>query len=60
MNTAETVETMYPLLTSSVKALEEQVRQKGSTDGITYSADAKYTSLVLINAIDTALDKARK
>ena len=60
VNTAETVETMYPLITSSVKALEEQVRQKGSTDGITYSADAKYTSLVLINAIDTALDKARK
>ena len=60
VNTAETVETMYPLLTSSVKAIEEQVRQKGSTDGITYSADAKYTSLVLINAIDTALDKARK
>ncbi len=60
VNTAETVETMYPLLTSSVKSLEEQVRQKGSTDGITYSADAKYTSLVLINAIDTALDKARK
>ena len=60
VNTAETVETMYPLLTSSVKDLENQVKEKGSTDGITYSADAKYTSLVLINAIDTALDKARK
>ena len=51
---------MYPLLTYSVNYIEEQVRQKGSTDGITYSADAKYTSLVLINAIDTALDKAKK
>lgn len=60
VNTAETVETMYPLLSASIKSLEEQVRQKGSTDGITYSADAKYTSLVLINAIDTALDKARR
>lgn len=60
VNTAETVETMYPLLSASIKSLEEQVRQKGSTDGITYSADAKYTSIVLINAIDTALDKARR
>ena len=60
VNTSETVETMYPLLSSSLDAIEKQVRQKGSTDGITYSADAKYTSLVLINAIDTALDKARK
>ena len=60
VNTAETVETMYPLISSSLEALEKQVREKGSTDGITYSADAKYTSLVLINAIDTALDKAKK
>ena len=54
------VNTMYPLISSSLEALEKQVREKGSTDGITYSADAKYTSLVLINAIDTALDKAKK
>lgn len=60
VNTAEAVETMYPLLSSSLKELEAQVKQKGSTDGISYSADAKYTSLVLINAIDTALDKARE
>ena len=58
--TEETIQTMYPLISSSLKALEDQVKQKGSTDEITYSADAKYTSLVLINAIDTALDKARK
>ncbi len=60
VNTSETVETMYPLISSSLEALEKQVREKGSTDGITYSADAKYTSIVLINAIDTALDKAKK
>ena len=60
VNTEETIQTMYPLISSSLKALEDQVKQKGSTDEITYSADAKYTSLVLINAIDTALDKARK
>ena len=60
VNTSETFETMYPLISSSLEALEKQVREKGSTDGITYSADAKYTSLVLINAIDTALDKAKK
>ena len=34
VNTAETVETMYPLISSSLEALEKQVREKGSTDGI--------------------------
>ena len=60
VNTAETIQTMYPLLSSSLQTIEEQVKQKGSTDAVTYSADAKYTSIVLINAIDTALDKARR
>ena len=64
-NADDTLSTFTPgIYTASImlsgNTMEEQVRQKGSTDGITYSADAKYTSLVLINAIDTALDKARK
>ena len=60
INTSETVETMYPLLSSSLQAIEAQVKENGTTDGITYSSDAKYTSLVLINALETALDKARR
>lgn len=60
VNTAETVQTMYPLLSSSLQSIEEQIKQKGSTDEVTYSADAKYTSIVLINAIDMALDKAKR
>ena len=60
VNTAETVETMYPLLSSSLKEIESQVKESGTTDGITYSSDTKYTSLVLINAVETALDKARR
>ena len=60
VNTAETVETMYPLLSSSLKEIVAQVKESGTTDGITYSSDTKYTSLVLINAVEAALDKARR
>lgn len=60
VNTAETVETMYPLLSSSIKELEAQIKETGTTAGVTYSSDSKYTSLVLLEAIETALDKARK
>lgn len=60
VNTAETVETMYPLLSSSIKELEAQIKETGTTVGVTYSSDSKYTSLVLLEAIETALDKARK
>ncbi len=60
VNTAEAVETMYPLLSSSLKEIESQVKESGTTDGITYSSDTKYTSLVLINAVEAALDKARR
>lgn len=60
INTAEAIETMYPLITSSVKELETQIKDKGTTKGVTYSADAKYTSLVLLNAIDNALKKAKR
>lgn len=60
VNTAEAVETMYPLLSSSIKDIELQVKKNNSTDGVTYSSDAKYTSIVLLEAIETALNKARR
>lgn len=59
INTAESVETMYPLLSSTILDLEEQIKELGGTYGVTYPSDAKYTSIVLLDAVNTALEKAK-
>lgn len=58
INTSESVETMYPLITDSLDSIASQVIKNNSTENITYNQEAKYTSLVLIEAINQALDKA--
>lgn len=57
-NISETVTTMYPLLEPSLNHIAQQIYVNQSTEGITYEDDNKYTSMVLINAIDTSLQKA--
>ena len=59
VNTSESVETMYPLISSSLNDIASQVIKNNSTENITYSHDNKYTSIVLINAINAALEKAK-
>lgn len=59
MNTSESIATMYPMFDSCFEEISSQVILNNSTDGITYSADNKYTSLVIKNAINAALEKAR-
>ncbi len=58
INTSESIETMYPLITASLNSISEQVIKNNSTENITYNQEFKYTSLVLIEAIQAALDKA--
>lgn len=58
-NLDETVTTMYPLIQPALDEITEQVYNKQSTEDITYSEDNKYTSTVLIGAINSALDKAK-
>ena len=58
VNTSSSVETMYPLISSSLDSIASQVIRNSSTENITYTADSIYTSLVLIKAIDSALQKA--
>lgn len=58
VNLDETVATMYPLMQPALESIGEQVIEKQSTEGITYSADNQYTSAVLLNAIENALSKA--
>ena len=51
VNLSETTTAMYPLVEPALDALSEN---------ITYSEENKYTSMLLLEAIDNALEKARK
>lgn len=58
-NISETVTTMYPLLEPSLEKISQQIYTNQSTENITYEESNKYTSMVLINAIDSSLKKAK-
>lgn len=58
VNLDETVETMYPLMEPAFDSIREQVLKKQSTEEITYNADYQYTAMMLLNAIEEALEKA--
>ncbi len=58
VNLSEAVTTMYPLLQPTFDTICQQVYETQSLDGISYSDDSKYTSLVLLEAIQNSLDKA--
>lgn len=60
VNLNEAVTTMYPLLQPAFDSLCSQIYEKQSLDDITYEADSKYTSLVLLEAVKTSLEKARQ
>ena len=59
MNLEDSVSAMYPLIEPALEDLTAQILKKQSLDGISYSPDNQYTSLILLNAIETALEKAR-
>lgn len=59
VNLDETVETMYPLMKPALESVREQVLKKQSTGEITYNADYQYTAMMLVNAIEEALEKAK-
>lgn len=58
VNLSETVTTMYPLLEPTFENICTQVYEKQSVEGITYATESKYTSLVLLEAIRSSLEKA--
>ena len=57
-NTDDTIKTLYPLIESSMENLSNQIIKNQSLDNITYNDDNKYTSLILMDAIKTTLEKA--
>lgn len=58
VNLDETVETMYPLVKPAMEELSHQIVDTQSLDNITYSESSQYTSIVLMNAIEEAIEKA--
>ena len=58
INTNDTVTTMFPLFEPAMTELAAQIVETQSLEDLTYSEDSKYTSLVLIKAVENALNKA--
>ncbi len=58
VNLGEAVTTMYPLLEPTFDSLAAQICEKQSTDEISFSEDNRYTTLVLLDAVNRSLEKA--
>ena len=59
VNLNEAVTTMYPLLQPTFDSICGQVIEQQSLESISYASDSKYTSLVLLEAIQNSLEKAK-
>lgn len=58
VNLDESVETMYPLVKPAMEDLSEQIITSQSVDNVTYPQTNQYTSMVLHNAVRSALEKS--
>lgn len=50
---------LYPLMEPTLESLASQILTGQSLDSITYTEDTKYTSYILLQAIQKALEKAQ-
>ena len=58
VNLDESTAAMYPLMQPTLDNITQQVYEKQSLEDISYGDDSQYTSMLLLNAIQSALDKA--
>ena len=58
VNLSESTSAMFPLMEPALESLASQIYSTQSLDNIQYSDDQKYTSMILLNAIESALKKA--
>ena len=58
VNLSQTVTAMYPLVEPCMDTLAKQICEKQSLEDITYPDENRYTSQLLLQAIDAALQKA--
>ena len=59
VNLSDSIATVYPLLEPTLESICEQIYAQQSLESVTYTSESKYTSLVLLEAIQASLDKAR-
>lgn len=59
VNLNETVAAIYPLIQPTFEELTAQIYRQQSIDSIAYLDENKYTSILLIDAIGSALEKAK-
>ena len=59
-NLEESVCVMYPLLEPSLEQLSDQILETQSLDNISYADNRQYTSMLLLDAIASSLEQARK
>lgn len=57
-NLDESVATMYPLIQPTIEDIAEQVYDQQSLENLEYSSEHPYTSQIIAEAIDEALEKA--
>ena len=55
----ETIATMYPLVEPALKEVTDQIIKTQSLEQISYNADNQYTTVMLLNAVENALNKAK-
>ena len=58
VNLNETVKTMYPLVEPALEEVSDQIIKTQSVENISYQADNQYTTVMLLNAVENALEKA--
>ncbi len=58
VNLSESATAMYPLMEPALESLAAQIYDTQSTDNIAFDEENKYTSMLLLEAIKTALSKA--
>lgn len=59
VNLNEAVATMYPLMEPALENLTAQIYASQSLENITYPEENQYTSMVILDAIENAVAKAR-
>ena len=59
VNLNETIATMYPIVEPALKEVTDQIIKTQSLEHISYNADNQYTTVMLLNAVENALNKAK-
>ena len=57
VNVSDSITTMYPLIQNVFDEIANEVMKNRTAKNISYKADNKYTSTMILNAIDEALSK---